>query len=71
MGWGTLFCQKKVSERSEFFFQRKGFPTPWPSTHHSGCPDINRNQFLGITRTRTNTIRIAASVSTGQEPDSM
>lgn len=30
-GWGCLFCQKKVSERSEFFFQRKGTPTPEPA----------------------------------------
>ena len=69
MGWGCLFCQKKVSERSEFFFQRKGTPTPWPGTHHEGYQEANQNQLFGITRTRTNTIRIAANVSTGQEPD--
>ena len=71
MGWGYLFCQKKVSEHSEFFFQRKVTPTPWPGTSLAGYPDENRYQFLGITRTRTNTIRIAARVSTGQEPDCM
>jgi len=35
-GWGCLFCQKKVSERSEFFFQRKGSPTPEPAPKDSG-----------------------------------
>ena len=65
MGWGSLFCQKKVSERSEFFFQRKETPTPWPGTK------VQAIQFRGITRSRTNTIRIAASVNTGQEPDCM
>jgi hypothetical protein len=65
MGWGSLFCQKKVSEQSEFFFQRKGTPTPWPGTR------VQAAQLRGITRSRTNTIRIAASVSTGQDPDCM
>lgn len=72
MGWGSLFCQKKVSEQSEFFFQRKGTPTPWPGTIQAGYePAPRRNQFRGITRSRTNTIRIAASVNTGQDPDCM
>jgi hypothetical protein len=35
-GWGYLFCQKKVSERSEFFFQRKGSPTAGPAQQPSG-----------------------------------
>ena len=65
MGWGSLFCQKKVSERSEFFFQRKETPTPWPGTR------VQAAQLRGITRSRTNTIRIAASVNTGQDPDCM
>ena len=37
MGWGGLFCQKQVSEQSEFFFQRKGTPTPWPGAIQAGC----------------------------------
>ena len=35
-GWGYLFCQEKVSERSEFFSQRKDTPTAGPATSSAG-----------------------------------
>ncbi len=72
MGWGVPFLPEKGVRAKRVLFPKKRAPTPWPGAIQAGCEPAPRiNQFRGITRSRTNTIRIAASVNTGQDPDCM